>query len=540
MDNGTMLQGFSWYLPADGAHWRRLAKSAQRLADEGITAVWLPPAYKGQAGGFDVGYGVYDTYDLGEFDQKGTVATKYGTKEEYLACIRALQAAGVQALGDVVLNQRMGADATEDVVAREVAANDRNRVVAGPHKIRAWTRFCFPGRRGRYSAFTWDWRCFHGVDWDDATRRGGIYLFDGKSWDNEVDHDDNGNYDYLMGCDVDLSYPPVYDELVRWGKWYLDTTGLDGFRFDALKHMGREFYQRWLPEMRDYTGRELFSVGEYWTPRVDELVSYINDMPTMSLFDVPLHYHFYSASCSNGDFDLSKLFDRTLSTWNPVRAVTFVENHDTQPGQALQSLVLPWFKPSAYACILLREAGYPCVFYGDLYGMPNDGNIPAVVELPLLMEIRRRFAYGRQRDWLDDADTIGWTREGERGREGSGVAVVLTDRAGGAKRMLVGEGHAGELWHCVIGEEKDVRIGPDGWAEFGCGGGRLSVYLSDAAAGVLEHDWVNAIHTPDADPYTDDDPVRAGTEEAVREHPELEGEVRRLAREGLDGEGVAG
>lgn len=377
--------------------------------------MWLPPAYKGQAGGLDVGYGVYDTYDLGEFDQKGTVATKYGTKDEYLACIRALQAAGVQALGDVVLNHRMGADATEEVLAREVAVDDRNRVVAGPRKIRAWTRFCFPGRHGRHSAFTWDWRCFHGVDWDDATHRGGIYLFDGKSWDDAVDHDDNGNYDYLMGCDVDLSYQSVYDELVRWGKWYLDATGLDGFRFDALKHMGREFYQRWLPAMRDYAGRELFSVGEYWTPHVEELVAYINDMPTMRLFDVPLHYHFYSASCSNEDFDLSRLFDRTLSTWNPVRAVTFVENHDTQPGQALQSLVLPWFKPSAYACILLREAGYPCVFYGDLYGMPNDGgNIPAVVELPLLMEIRRRFAYGRQRDWLDDADTIGWTREGER------------------------------------------------------------------------------------------------------------------------------
>jgi len=48
-------------------------------------------------------------------------------------------------------------------------------------------------------------------------------------------------------------------------------------------------------------------------------------------------------------------------------------------------------KPSAYALILLREAGYPCVFYGDLYGLPNDG-IPAVRELPLLMELRRRFA----------------------------------------------------------------------------------------------------------------------------------------------------
>lgn len=37
--NGTMLQGFSWYLDADGGHWRRLAEDAQLFADNGITAV---------------------------------------------------------------------------------------------------------------------------------------------------------------------------------------------------------------------------------------------------------------------------------------------------------------------------------------------------------------------------------------------------------------------------------------------------------------------------------------------------------------------
>lgn len=35
----------------------------------------------------DTGYGVYDVYDLGEFDQKGTVRTKYGTKQELLDAI---------------------------------------------------------------------------------------------------------------------------------------------------------------------------------------------------------------------------------------------------------------------------------------------------------------------------------------------------------------------------------------------------------------------------------------------------------------------
>lgn len=39
MNNGMMLQGFSWYLPADGQHWKRMARLAPTLAQMGITAV---------------------------------------------------------------------------------------------------------------------------------------------------------------------------------------------------------------------------------------------------------------------------------------------------------------------------------------------------------------------------------------------------------------------------------------------------------------------------------------------------------------------
>ena len=86
--NPLLLQAFAWDLPADSTHWCLLADNAALLADCGVSAVWLPPAYKGQAGVEDVGYGVYDTYDLGEFDQKGTVPTKYGTKEALSARTR--------------------------------------------------------------------------------------------------------------------------------------------------------------------------------------------------------------------------------------------------------------------------------------------------------------------------------------------------------------------------------------------------------------------------------------------------------------------
>ena len=130
MTNGTMLQGFSWYLPADGSHWCRLAEQAPTFAYEGITAVWLPPAYKAEKGDEDVGYGVYDTYDLGEFDQKGSVRTKYGTRAEYEAAVRALQENGIQALADIVLNQRLGADGCEDVLAQINAAKSALHKVA--------------------------------------------------------------------------------------------------------------------------------------------------------------------------------------------------------------------------------------------------------------------------------------------------------------------------------------------------------------------------------------------------------------------------
>ena len=66
------------------------------MKEDGFDMMWLPPAYKGASGARSVGYDVYDTYDLGEFDQKDTVATKYGTKEEYLNAVKALQEQGIE------------------------------------------------------------------------------------------------------------------------------------------------------------------------------------------------------------------------------------------------------------------------------------------------------------------------------------------------------------------------------------------------------------------------------------------------------------
>lgn len=91
--------------------------------------VWLPPAYKGSGGKQDVGYGAYDLYDLGEFDQKGNIETKYGTKDEYLKAIEILYQQHLFVFADIVLNQRLGGDETEQVKADMVVRENRNQEI---------------------------------------------------------------------------------------------------------------------------------------------------------------------------------------------------------------------------------------------------------------------------------------------------------------------------------------------------------------------------------------------------------------------------
>ena len=172
-------------------------------------------------------------------------------------------------------------------------------------------------------------------------------------------------------------------------------------------------------------------------------------------------------------------------------------NHDTQPYQALEAPIEPWFKPLAYALILLRDAGYPCVFYGDLYGMKGpeeegeDGTKHTVSfppscsgALPKLVLARKLYAYGKQEDhFADSPSCLGWVRYGTWDRR-FGCAVVMSNAGPATKRMHVGEMHAGEKWTDVLGwAQSEVVIGDDGCGEFTCGGCSVSVWVNSEAEG---------------------------------------------------------
>ncbi len=479
MKNRTMIQFFEWYLEPNCTLWVEAYGKASALADLGVTDVWLPPAYKCASGIHDVGYGVYDMYDLGEFDQKGSIPTKYGTKDQYLSAVQKIQREGMRVLSDIVFNHRMGADQTEKVRAKVFEITDRNHQV-DEREISAWTRFDFPGRNGKYSNFTWNHTHFDGCDWDAVKNEKKLYLFNNKKWDDQVDIE-KGNYDYLMGADLDLDNPEVFNELVRWGKWYIDMTGCDGFRIDAVKHINFSKMLEWISTLKNYTGKDLFAVGEYWNHTLSALTYYLDKTAhSMHLFDVPLHYKLHSASTSHGNFDMSKIFEGTLVNERANRAVTIVDNHDTQPGQALQSWVSSWFKLHAYSLILLRKSGIPCVFYGDLYGIAHSNISPIGEKLETLMRVRSQLAYGEQVDYFIDSSVVGFTRLGDKDHIFSGVAVIMTDSYGGTIRMCMGEKFIGKTMVDCLGNSSDkITVGSDGCANFHIKDGSVSVYVDE-------------------------------------------------------------
>ncbi|MEE1943581.1 alpha-amylase [Pedobacter sp. KR3-3] len=491
MQNPTLIQYFHWYYNEADNLWTKVKKEAENLATMGITGLWLPPAYKGTNGTFSIGYDTYDLFDLGEFDQKNSTATKYGTKQEYQQAIEALHQHGLQAIADTIFNHKAGGDELEKVSVRRVNKENRNEFTSDVFEIEAWTRFTFPGRKGQYSEFIWDHRCFSGVDWAEDLKESAIFMIEngyGEGWE-KVPSNELGNYDYLMFDDIDFRNPAVREELKYWGKWYYENTKVDGFRLDAVKHISPDFLIEWMDEMEQECVRNFYFVAENWDIQdVSDLDQYLEITGGRTqLFDSLLHHNLYLASTEGKDYDMSRIFENTLVGNRPELAVTFVDNHDSQPMQALESFVDYWFRPLAYALILLRVQGTPCVFFTDVYGASYEDkaqhiDLATVAELPVLLKIRRDLAYGEQQDYLNHANCIGWTRTGDAEHENSGLAVLMCNGDEGFKEMQVGKAFAGRVFVDALDKrQEEITIDDNGNATFLCNAGSVSVWVPKEA-----------------------------------------------------------
>ena len=338
---GVMMQSFYWDCPREEGKefewWNHVRAQLPALREAGFTSLWLPPPHKaGNLGGPSMGYDPYDYYDLGEFDQKGTIPTWWGTKGDLLALIEEAHDRQMSVIADLVINHNNGADETE---VNPISSLER------------WTRF-----RPASGKFPRNWECFHPSMYE--------------SWD-----------EMTFGDMPDLSHrnPYVYGEILALARWLVEEIGFDGFRYDFVKGYGANTITaiqeyRYMREARQVVP---YGVAEFWdNARAIEtwvdLANFSNSNP-VDAFDFPLR-EMLKALCDQYGFSL-----RNLTTWEtvlqmqPATTVTFVENHDLRDeGRPIIN-----DKLLAYSYILTHE-GYPCVFWKDYFtyglGMPGSPN----------------------------------------------------------------------------------------------------------------------------------------------------------------------
>ena len=329
---GVMMQTFFWDCPrVDGREfqwWSYIRGQVPALAKVGFTSLWLPPVHKAaNLAGPSMGYDPYDYYDLGEFDQKGSVPTWFGSKAELLGLIETAHSHRLGVIADVVINHNSGADGQE-----------LNPLI---NQMR-WTKF--DPKSGKFPR---NWECFHPnmyEHWDEMT----------------------------FGDMPDLSHrnPYVYAELMKLARWLIEEVGFDGFRYDFVKGYGAgtiAAFQEYR-YMRDGKPVTPYGVAEYWDSASNTLhwvekANFSNSNP-VDAFDFPLR-EMLKALCDQYGFSL-----RSLPAWDtilqkqPQTTVTFVENHDLRDeGRPIVN-----DKLLAYSYILTHE-GHPCVFWHDYFNL---------------------------------------------------------------------------------------------------------------------------------------------------------------------------
>ncbi len=382
----VVLQGFWWDYHNDNfpnAWADYLTELAPRLREIGIDAVWTPPPSKGIGGTFDVGYGVYDHYDLGDKRQKNTTATRFGNKDQLLRMVAVLHANGLDAIFDIVLNHSIGAQSLDPT-----APGDQ------------WKNF-------RYASFTTPQ-----LDGADVTALQGRWPKNHQNFHPNPDHNqsdddwtqqlfgpDNCYFSNAVGQSSNAVFnPPQAADWMRnnaraWLIWLKKQTGFDGVRLDAIKHIPHWAAEDFLYNLQhgaDWAsgGDEMFAVGEFVGGK-GQLDQWADDVQNRAgTFDFSLRSALRDMVYGLGNYDLAQIPGAQQN--NRLRTVPFVNNHDTfrpmldddgnyngwNEGSELGGGHIEPNEPrlSAAYAVAFAVDGSPQVFFEDLYEVGYAGN----------------------------------------------------------------------------------------------------------------------------------------------------------------------
>ncbi len=255
--------------------WKEIEERMPELAEAGYGSLWLPPPTKA-SGGLSVGYDLWDRFDLGSKDQRGTVSTRYGTEADLQSMMRTAHRFGIRVYFDNIMNHNafdtpafdefspidiypgfvpedFHLRITEEGYFRKWD-NTRNwsdawqvmnlglaDLIDIAQEPGGWNDNFGPAEGGRIRKIRFlrhpsnpEYYCYKpSATGQTHARNEGTYVGFGPG---------NGLTPQFLAANADFYSEYVEELLHRAARWKMDRTRADGLRLDAVKHVRDDFF----------------------------------------------------------------------------------------------------------------------------------------------------------------------------------------------------------------------------------------------------------------------------------------------------------
>lgn len=300
-DPHIMLQAFNWYSCYNKDGWYKVLMTKVEQLKDAGVDMCWLPPPSDCVD--DRGYLPREWYKLD---------SKYGSAQDLRSLIKALHESGICPIADLVINHRC-------------ASQQDNQ--------KKWTEFRNP-----------DWGRW-AICGNDPSGLGQGAQSTGE------------NIEYAP--DIDHTNKKIQDDAKNYIRWLMDDVGFRALRLDFV--LG---YGAWFQEQYVRAAGSPYAVSEYWHGDVNVLKNYVNATKGVAaVYDFPVYYTLKGAIHSNNFECLGRLPGMMGS--DPVRSVTFIENHDTSHLEVVGGKFGDNNQVARAYAYILTHCGIPSIFWSD-------------------------------------------------------------------------------------------------------------------------------------------------------------------------------
>ena len=173
---------------------------------------------------------------------------------------------------------------------------------------------------------------------------------------------------WLAGLpDLDQTNPEVEKYFVDNAIWWIDETGIDGFRLDTVRHVSHDFWKTFSSAIKE-KHPDFFLLGEVWEQNTKTLESYhqdgIDSITNYALFQgIENAFRLQTAPSS-----LVNALKKETAFTQPTQNAIFIDNHDNSRFMSNNPRMSEEYTKEALTFLYTYPA-IPVLYYGTEIGM---------------------------------------------------------------------------------------------------------------------------------------------------------------------------